>query len=119
MFVELMDLFVEGLVPLSTMLHDRFTFHENTRQIIGERWGTIYSIGDRVRVIVDRVDLVAHKINFSLVEEIKEVTRGPAKKKARKKSERPEAVASRALKKQRRERSSSRKGAARKGKKRK
>ncbi len=36
-FVELTDLFVEGLVPLATLTDDRYTFHENTRQIIGQR----------------------------------------------------------------------------------
>src|SRR5882724_3238546 len=33
-FVELTDLFVEGLVPLATLTDDRYTYHENTRQII-------------------------------------------------------------------------------------
>ena len=36
-FVELTDLFVEGLIPLNTMYDDRYTFHETTRQIIGQR----------------------------------------------------------------------------------
>ncbi|MEO8724490.1 MAG: VacB/RNase II family 3'-5' exoribonuclease [Acidobacteriaceae bacterium] len=120
MFVELMDLFVEGLVPLDTMQQqESFRFHENTRQMIGERWGTTYSMGDRVRVIVDRVDIGAHKINFSLVEENKEVARGKAKTKARRKSARPEAVEARAAKKGRRERTSKRQGTGRKNKKRK
>ena len=37
LFVELNELFIEGLVPLSTMTDDRYTYHENTRQIIGQR----------------------------------------------------------------------------------
>ena len=69
LFVELNDLFIEGLVPLSTMTDDRYTYHENTRQIIGQRNQQTYSIGDRVRVLVDRVDPVQHKIQFALVEE--------------------------------------------------
>ena len=36
-FVELTDLFIEGLVPLNTLNDDRYTFHENTKQIIGRR----------------------------------------------------------------------------------
>ena len=36
-FVELTDLFVEGLVPLNTLTDDRYTYHENTREIIGQR----------------------------------------------------------------------------------
>ena len=53
LFVELTDLFVEGLVPLQTLADlddDRYTYHENTRQIIGQRSGKTYSLGDRVRV---------------------------------------------------------------------
>ncbi len=67
-FVELMDMFIEGLVPLATLTGDRFTFRENTKQIIGERSHKAYSLGDRVRVLVDRIDPVQHKINFAIVE---------------------------------------------------
>jgi ribonuclease R len=68
-FVELTDLFVEGLVPLATLSDDRYVFHENTRQIIGQRTRKTFSIGDMVEVIVDRVDPVLHKINFAVVEQ--------------------------------------------------
>ena len=53
-FVELTDLFVEGLVPLDSLTDDRYTYHENTRQIIGQRNRRIYSLGQRLRVLVDR-----------------------------------------------------------------
>ncbi|HYE25537.1 MAG TPA: VacB/RNase II family 3'-5' exoribonuclease [Clostridia bacterium] len=69
MFVELTELFIEGLVPLQTMSDDRYTFHENTRQIIGQRTKKAHSIGDRVRVIVDRIDPVQRRINFAVLEE--------------------------------------------------
>jgi ribonuclease R len=68
-FVELTELFVEGLVPLDSLEGDHYTFRENTRQIIGGRTRKTYSIGDRVQVLVDRIDPVAHKIQFALVEE--------------------------------------------------
>jgi ribonuclease R len=68
-FVELEELFIEGLVPLDTLNDDRYTFRENTRQIIGMRSGKKYSLGDKVRVIVDRIEPVLHKINFAVVEE--------------------------------------------------
>ena len=35
MFVELNDMFIEGLVPLASLIDDRYQYHENTRQIIG------------------------------------------------------------------------------------
>jgi ribonuclease R len=68
-FVELTDLFVEGLVPLNTLTDDRYTYHEDARQIIGQRSRKIYSLGDRVRVLVDRIDPVEKKIQFAVLEE--------------------------------------------------
>ena len=68
-FVELTDLFVEGLVPLNTLADDRYTYHEATRQIIGQRSRRTYSLGDRVRVLVDRIDPVEKKIQFAVLEE--------------------------------------------------
>ena len=81
LFVELTDLFVEGLVPLGTLTDDRYTYHENTRQIIGQRSRKTYSLGQRVRVIVDRIDPVEKKIQFALLEEEEQSTLKPRKKK--------------------------------------
>ncbi|MGI9101317.1 MAG: ribonuclease R family protein [Terriglobales bacterium] len=68
-FVELLDMFIEGLVPLSSLTDDQYSFHENTRQIIGHRSKKKYSLGDKIRVIVDRIDSVQHKIQFAVLEE--------------------------------------------------
>jgi ribonuclease R len=68
-FVELTDLFVEGLVPLDSLADDRYTYHENTREIIGQRNRKIYSMGQRIRVLVDRIDPVEKKIQFAVLEE--------------------------------------------------
>jgi ribonuclease R len=68
-FVELLDLFIEGLVALDSLEGDHYTYHENTRQIIGARTRKTYSIGDKVRVLVDRIDHVLRKIQFSVVED--------------------------------------------------
>ena len=69
MFVELTDLFVEGLIPLNSMYDDRYTFHDTTRQIIGQRTRKTFSLGDRVRVVLDRIDRVERKLQFALVDE--------------------------------------------------
>jgi ribonuclease R len=69
MFVELTELFIEGLVPLTSLSDDNYSFHENTRQIIGARSKKTYSIGDRVRVIVDRIDHVQKKVQFAVLED--------------------------------------------------
>jgi ribonuclease R len=65
-FVELTELFVEGLVPIETLPNDRFHYHENGRKIIGERNRKTYAIGDKVRVRLDRVDTVEHKLQFAV-----------------------------------------------------
>ncbi len=67
-FVELEELFIEGLVPMDTLPGDRYNYHENTRKIIGERNRRQFSIGDRLTVRLDRVDGVEKKLQFSVVE---------------------------------------------------
>jgi len=80
-FVELTDLFVEGLVPLNSLTDDRYTFHENTREIIGQRSRKIYSLGQKLRVLLDRIDPVEKKIQFAVFEE--EPVRKTEKRKKR------------------------------------
>jgi len=75
LFVEIEDLFVEGLVPVSSFSDDRYSYHENTRQLVGERSGHAYSIGDRVKVILDRIDRVQRKLQFAMVEEQRKAER--------------------------------------------
>ena len=69
LFVELTDLFVEGLVPIDTLPGDRYTYRENVRKVVGSKTRREFSIGDRVRVILDRVDANELKLQFALVEE--------------------------------------------------
>jgi ribonuclease R len=69
LFVELNELFIEGLVPIATLPGDAYVYHENVRKIIGKRTRREFSIGDKVRVILDRVDGVERKLQFSLFEE--------------------------------------------------
>jgi len=68
-FVELENLFVEGLVPIDTLPGDRYMFQENTRTIVGQRSRREFHIGDSVNVLLDRVDPVEHKLTFSLMEQ--------------------------------------------------
>jgi ribonuclease R len=56
------------LVPIDTLPGDRYLFHENTRKIIGQRTRRQFSIGDSVEVLLDKVDPVEHKLQFSLIE---------------------------------------------------
>ncbi len=74
LFVELTDLFVEGLVPIDTLRGDRYTWRENTHEIIGERTGRRFRAGDRVQVILDRILAQERKLQFALVEEVLPLT---------------------------------------------
>jgi ribonuclease R len=69
LFVELTDLFVEGLVPIDSLRDDHYTWRENTHEIVGERWGRRFRAGDRVNVVLDRILAQERKLQFSIVEE--------------------------------------------------
>lgn len=79
-FVELTDLFVEGLIPIDTLRSDRYTWRENTHEIIGERTGRRFRAGDRVQVILDRILAQERKLQFALVEEELKLTGRPSPK---------------------------------------
>jgi len=66
-FVELQDMFIEGLVPLDTLPGDRFEYRENIRKIMGVRHRRQFSIGDQIIVRLDRVDGVEKKLTFGFV----------------------------------------------------
>ncbi len=108
LFVELTDLFVEGLVPIDTMRGDRYTWRENTHEIVGERWGQRFRAGDRVQVVLDRILAQERKLQFSLVEEGIALTgksagkRPSAAKSKRKRKQTPPSPAAKEPKKERR-----------------
>ena len=67
LFVELTEMFVEGLVHANSFTDDRYVFREPTREWLAERSKRRFRLGDRVRVLVERVDPVACQIYFALV----------------------------------------------------
>lgn len=66
-FVELENIFVEGLVHVSNLQRDYFHFDPIGHRLNGERSGISYRLGDQVRIKVARVDLDEKKIDFDLV----------------------------------------------------
>ncbi len=68
-FVTLKDVFVEGLVHVSDLGRDYFHYDAARHQMLGERTGQRYRLGDKVRVRVARVDLESAKIDFILAEQ--------------------------------------------------
>jgi ribonuclease R len=68
-FVTLDAMYVEGLVHITELGGEYFRFDEARQELRGERTGTRYAIGTRVRIQVSRVDLDGRKIDFRLVNE--------------------------------------------------
>jgi len=66
MFVALDDLYVEGLVHISELGKDYYQFDAAKHQLLGERTGQRYRLGDRVQVRVVKVDMESTKIDFVL-----------------------------------------------------
>jgi ribonuclease R len=69
LFVALDDLYVEGLVHVSELGADYYHFDAAKHQMLGERTGKRYRLGDRVKVKVVRVDMESTKIDFALIGE--------------------------------------------------
>lgn len=65
-FVELEDYPIEGMVHLSTIPDDYYIFDEKRHILKGERTRKTFRIGDRVKVLVERVDLLRKRIDFTL-----------------------------------------------------
>ena len=67
LFVELKDVYVEGLVHV-TSLPDDYYHYDNVHQCMrGERTGKVFGLGDELEIIVSRVNLDDKKIDFELV----------------------------------------------------
>jgi ribonuclease R len=55
-FVELDEMFIEGLVPLGSLVGDYYSFRDTDRTIVGARTGHVFSLGQKVHVLLDRID---------------------------------------------------------------
>lgn len=66
MFVELSDLYVEGLIHISNLPSDFYNFDQVRLRLVGERSGKVYHMGDQIRVVVSAVDLDERKIDFQV-----------------------------------------------------
>lgn len=63
-FVELDDIYVEGLVHVTSLKNDYYAFDAVKHRLVGERGGHVYRLGDNMSVLVARVDLDERKIDF-------------------------------------------------------
>ena len=67
LFVQLDELYVEGLVHITELGGEYFRYDEIRQELRGERTGVRYAVGVRIRVQVSRVDLDGRRIDFRLV----------------------------------------------------
>ncbi len=93
LFVELADIYVDGLVHVSSLGHDYYHFDPAHHRMVGERTGQHYRLGDPVRVRLLRVDVDEGKIDFELVTAAaatseKPQPKGAARSKRRRRSRR-------------------------------
>ncbi|MFO8153945.1 ribonuclease R [Thioalkalivibrio sp.] len=69
LFVEIVDVFIDGLVHVTSLDNDFYHFDPVRHRLTGERGGRVFRIGDRLRVQVVRVSLDDRKIDLRLVDE--------------------------------------------------
>ncbi|HLE56843.1 MAG TPA: ribonuclease R, partial [Rhodothermia bacterium] len=68
-FVELEEMFVEGLVHISSIPDDYYIYEEKQHRLMGRTHRRIFRLADRVKVRVEKVDLIKRQADFRLVEE--------------------------------------------------
>jgi ribonuclease R len=66
LFVELEEVYVQGLVHVSSMTDDYYRYDERAHLLKGENTSRTYRLGDRASVQVGRVDLERRQIDFAL-----------------------------------------------------
>ncbi len=67
-FVRLDDLFIDGLVHVSSLENDYYSFDASRNRLLGENTHFSYRLGDKVKVKVDNVNPEERKIDFSLID---------------------------------------------------
>jgi ribonuclease R len=66
-FVEIKNIFVEGLVRVTSLHDDYYHYHEKRYCLVGERTHKTFRIGDELKVRLERVDVERRHIDFGLV----------------------------------------------------
>ena len=69
MYVEIIENKCEGLVKVSEIKGDYFTYDEKSHSLVGDRTNKIYQLGDPVRVVVKKADLIIRQLDFILEEQ--------------------------------------------------
>ena len=81
LFVQGIDLPAEGLVAIDSLPDDTYRYERTSHVLAGRRAGNTFRLGDRVRVVVGRVDLDRRTLELRLVERTRGRRPQPAAKK--------------------------------------
>ena len=68
LFVELKDIYVEGLVHVTALNNDYYHFDAGKHRLLGERTHTVYRLADKISIKVMRVNMDDRKIDFELAQ---------------------------------------------------
>ena len=68
LFVEIRDLYVEGLVHITGLPSDYYHFDAGKQRLVGDRTKRVFKLGDPLKVRVVRVDLDERKIDFDMAD---------------------------------------------------
>jgi ribonuclease R len=79
LFVELVEVYVQGLVHVSSMTDDYYLFDEKAHTLKGENTRKVYRLGDKVEVQLVRADLERRQIDLALVDVLKRAAGGARK----------------------------------------
>ncbi|HEX2122891.1 MAG TPA: RNB domain-containing ribonuclease, partial [Thermoanaerobaculia bacterium] len=68
LFVELDEIFVQGMVPVATIGGDFWRYHDRAHRMVGESSSRELRLGDHVKIRVESIDEDRHQIEFRLLE---------------------------------------------------
>ncbi len=91
-FVELDEIYVDGLVHITALDNDYYHFDPVGHRLNGERTGTVYRLGDRLRIQVAAVNLDERKIDFVLVKPARPAERPQATRTRSRRRRKPKAA---------------------------
>lgn len=64
LFVQISELLVDGLVHVTSLANDYYHYEAAAQQLVGERSGKQYRLGEAMRIQVQRVDMETRRIDF-------------------------------------------------------
>ena len=87
LFVELKDIYTEGLVHITSLPKDYYHFEAAKQRLVGERYRKVFRLGDEVCVQVVQVNLDERKVDFELVSKLASAKKAKVRKRAEARAE--------------------------------